>query len=103
MQADLQQAIDKGLDRDGSLGLAFHHAIQDMSRADMLEPATKLSHLFYTPDQVSGFRKIRHETMALAIRTIFGDLSRNGLILSETHPDRGKDIRRNKEWVNHGW
>ena len=100
---NLDKALQKGLDRDGSLGLAFHHAIQSMSFDEMKTSAQKLADLFYTVNQVNNFRKVRHEKHALVIRTIFGDLSRNGLILDETHPDRKNDIKRNKSWINKDW
>lgn len=103
MRDELQTALAKGLDGEGTLGLAFYNAVQDMDADEMRESASSLADLYYTVDQVDGFRKVRHEQQALAVRTIFGDLSRNGLILSETHPDRGKDINRNESCVGCNW
>jgi len=106
MRSDIKIELDQGLgsiELADSLGLSIYYAVQDMNINEMREVSCCLADLYLTPDNVGRFRKIRHERYALVIRTIFGDLSRNGMILSDTHPSRENDIKRNESWVNHNW
>ena len=102
MRSDIKIELDQGLgsiELADSLGLSIYYAVQDMDVNEMREVSCCLADLYLTPDNVGRFRKIRHERYALVIRTIFGDLSRNGMILSDTHPSRENDIKRNESWV----
>jgi hypothetical protein len=89
----------------GALGCLINETIANLEDNEIDIIAMHLSKIYPRDDFASGMKYVDHVAHAIALRTVFGPLYRNGLVLEYTHPDRTEglninvDLAKNASWA----
>jgi hypothetical protein len=84
-----------GFDTDGKLGCLIQETIQSLSDEGIKNVALELSSIYPKDEFAHNMKRVNHIPTSLVLRTVFGPLTRNGVLLEYTHPDRKDGLKHN--------
>lgn len=93
----------ENFDHDGSLGIKINNAILSMTNEEIEKVSRVLSEKYPGNEFASDLKKVNHIATSIVLRTLFGPLTRNGLVLDCTHPDRKDGLAHNLSIAQTSW
>lgn len=90
-------------DIDGTFGCKICEGIQTLTPDEINEAAKILCDRYHTDSYAANLAKVNHIQPSLVLRTLFGPLTRNGLLLDITHPDRKDGYALNLSITQTSW